>query len=113
MYMSIEDNEGFITLDGMDGSGKSTQTKKLASYFRSHKKKVFETTEPTKTTIFGKMFRENLKSKQYNNIIDAFLISSDRVLHCNEIKNHLKKGEIVISDRYVFSTIAYQSLTYG
>ena len=104
--------KNFLVIDGIDGSGKDTQGELLQHYFETIGKIVFMTREPS-DSIFGKMFRSNLSTREYNNVIDAYLVSADRVLHSEEILKHLNKDEIVICNRYKISTYAYQTLTYG
>ena len=104
--------KNLFIIDGIDGSGKDTQGELLKQYFESIGKIVFMTREPS-DSVFGKMFRQNLSSKEYNNVIDAYLVSADRVLHSQEILKHLIKNEIVICNRYKLSTYAYQTLIYG
>jgi dTMP kinase len=97
-------------LDGVDGSGSTTHSKLLASFLECQKFKVHLTHEPSKSEI-GILLRKFLKNKEIPPTTDALLFAADRDLHYhNEIKRKLDEGYIVISDRYIESSIIYQSL---
>lgn len=96
----------FIVLEGIDGSGKSTIAKRLAEYLKKEGHEVYLTEEPTRTWV-GRDVRRAIEEEK-NPFTQALLFFADRAEHVREIKKHLKKGEIVISDRYVYSTYAYQ-----
>ena len=99
----------FIVLDGIDGSGTSTHSKLLAGFLSLKGLKTYLTQEPSSSEI-GKLLRIYLKDKRIPASTDALLFAADRVLHYkNEIKKKLEEGYIVISDRYLESSIAYQS----
>jgi len=99
----------FIVLDGIDGSGTSTHSKLLAGFLALKGLKVHLTQEPSSSEI-GKLLRKYLKDKRIPASTDALLFAADRVLHYKEeIKKKCEDGYIVISDRYVESSIAYQS----
>lgn len=103
-------NPFFIVLDGVDGSGTTTHSKLLASFLEYNGFKVHLTHEPSKSEI-GKLLRKFLKNKEIPPTTDALLFAADRDLHYhNEIKKKLDEGYIVISDRYIESSIIYQSL---
>ena len=100
----------FIAFEGIDGCGKSTQVWKLAKYISEISKynHVIVTREPYKNADIRKMLRETddpySQAKQL-----AKMFTNDRKLHVREvIKENLEKGLFVISDRYSFSTLAYQ-----
>ena len=101
----------FVTFEGIEGSGKSTQIKLLANFIKSKiKKKVFLTREPGGTKISEKLRKlviHDLHSKS-NSLTELFLLFAARAEHYDLIKNKLNKGYIVLCDRYVDSTIAYQ-----
>jgi len=104
MYQSL-----FIVLDGIDGSGTSTHSKLLAGFLSLNGLKTYITQEPSSNEI-GKLLRIYLKDERIPASTDALLFAADRVLHYkNEIKKKLEEGYIVISDRYLESSIAYQS----
>jgi dTMP kinase len=100
----------FIVLDGGDGSGTSTHSQLLAGFLEHKGFKVHLTQEPSKSEI-GKILRRFLKNKEIPPTTDALMFAADRDLHYhNEIKKKLDEGYIVISDRYLESSIVYQSI---
>lgn len=102
----------FIAFEGLDGSGSSTQSRMLAAKLEGHGHAVLQTKEPTNNTHIGKLIREILQHKwECSSVGLQLLFSADRAEHLkNEIEPALKNGQIVITDRYFFSTIAYGSL---
>ena len=105
----------FITLEGIEGSGKSTQIQMLKEFFEKKSLKAFFTKEPGSSEI-GKEIRSILLNKE-NKIYpqtEIFLIFADRVQHVQEIiKPNLNEGKIVVSDRYYDSSVAYQGQREG
>ena len=102
----------FIALEGIDGSGTSTQTRLLARRLRDEGYRVLETCEPSRGPI-GRMIRERLstRSEPVEPATLALLFAADRLEHvAREIEPALAEGVIVISDRYVLSSLVYQSL---
>jgi len=100
----------FIALEGIDGSGTSTHSHLLKGFLESKGFKVHLTMEPSESDI-GKLVRKYLKDKDVPPTTDALLFAADRDLHYKiEIKNKLEEGYIVISDRYLESSIVYQSV---
>lgn len=98
----------FFAFEGIDGAGKSTQLKKLIAYLKAHNYPVFETLEPTKAPI-GCLLREGLSGKQpFSEETLALLFAADRVEHIKEINEKIKDA-IVLTDRYLMSSIAYNS----
>ena len=102
----------FIALEGIDGSGKSTQTKLLAEKLAGEGHKVYSTFEPTDSPI-GSLIRNILKGRfKADNYTIAGLFVADRLDHLlNEVNGIVKKmeeGYTVITDRYCFSSYAYQ-----
>jgi len=106
----------FITFEGIEGAGKSTQAKKLKEYLEYIGKKVILTREPGGTKI-GLKIREIVLShwdEIFPNIAELLLYEADRNIHIyNVIKPKLKEGYIVISDRFTDSTVAYQHFARG
>lgn len=104
----------FITFEGNEGSGKSVQTRLLAEYLKKEGYKVFVTREPGNTNI-GLSIRKLLldpKNKSLDMVTELFLYLADRAQHVKEvIEPYLKKGYIVICDRFMDATTAYQG--YG
>ena len=99
----------FIVLEGVDGAGSTTQTRLLADFLRQQGRRVIATKEPTEGRI-GLVIRAYLQSKVSHPSIDALLFAADRVEHLETVvKPALERGEHVISDRYLESSLAYQT----
>ncbi len=97
-------------LDGIDGSGTTTHCNLLKGFLETKGFKVFLTQEPSNSEI-GLLVRKFLKNNKIPPITDALLFAADRNLHYHgEIKEKLNEGYIVISDRYIESSIIYQSV---
>jgi dTMP kinase len=106
--LPIYNHNMFIVIEGIDGTGKSTQAKRLAEYFRSQGSEVTLSREPT-DGVWGTMLRNSASTGRLSpqEELDAFL--KDRQEHVTEtIKPALAAGHVVILDRYYFSTMAYQ-----
>ena len=98
-----------IALEGIDGCGGTTQCKLLAEYLRTNDLKVYTTQEPSSNEI-GVLLRKYLKDPNIHPSTDALLFAADRSHHFfNEIKPKLEANYIVISDRFLESSIAYQA----
>lgn len=104
----------FIALEGIDGSGTTTQARRLRDWIAQQTTKTVVTTcEPT-TGPIGTLIRGYLRREieDPSGKTLALLFAADRIDHVQrEIAPHLKAGHIVISDRYVYSSLAYQSLS--
>ncbi len=104
----------FIVLEGGEGAGKSVQAKMLADRLRDAGKKVVVTREPGGTRI-GEQIRaitHNTENVDLDPVAEAYLMAASRAQHVREtIAPVLAAGSIVISDRFVDSSIAYQG--YG
>lgn len=104
----------FITFEGIEGSGKSTQCKLLMEYLESKGHKVSLTREPGWGAM-GKLIRHLIldeKDLDIHPLTELYLFCADRVQHVKDFINpKLKNGEVVICDRYFDSTIVYQG--YG
>ena len=104
----------FITLEGPEGSGKTSHIPPLVDYLREKGYTVFPTREPGGTSI-GEQIREvihDLKNVEMHPRTETLLYQAARAQIVEQVfKPRLKSGEIVISDRYYDSTIAYQG--YG
>ncbi|TFG01906.1 MAG: dTMP kinase [Promethearchaeota archaeon] len=108
--MNLTQKSVFIVLEGLDGSGTTTHSRLLEGFLKNEKLKVHLTQEPSKNEI-GVLLRKFLKDNSIPPTTDALLFAADRDLHYhNEIKKKLDEGYIVISDRYLESSIIYQSL---
>ncbi len=105
---------GFIVLEGLDGSGTSTQLARLQNYLSEQELAAWTTCEPTDGPI-GKQIRRILRGEDSMQTKDqlAVLFSQDRAQHLEEIKRRVADKELVISDRYLFSSLAYQSTEVG
>lgn len=99
----------FIVFEGLDGSGSTTQSRLLAEKLGKKGIPAFLTKEPTDNTPIGKMIREVLQHKWTVSPEGLqLLFTADRAEHIkNSIKPALKNQQVVISDRYIMSSIAY------
>ena len=101
----------FITFEGPDGAGKSTQIEYLRQYFEERGYETIFTREPGGTRI-SEQIREMLLSKENSDMTsrtEALLYAASRAQLVEEvIEPALRQGKIVISDRYIDSSIAYQ-----
>ena len=97
----------FITFEGIDASGKSTQAKILYKILKKRKKKVIITREPGGTK-FSEKIRKIVVKDKIKPLSELFLFYAARNEHFNKIKKYLKKKYIVICDRYIHSTYVYQ-----
>ncbi len=98
----------FIALEGIDGSGKSTQARLLAKKLAEKGYEIYETSEPT-DGIVGQLIRRILKKDiELSPEALSLLFVADRIEHAKDIKSALEEGKIVVSDRYLLSTLAYQ-----
>lgn len=101
----------FIVFEGLEGSGKSTQIGLLASKLKEQGKEITVTREPGGTRI-GELIREithNRQNVDLTAVAEAYLMAASRAQHVREIiKPALERGQIVICDRYLDSSLAYQ-----
>ena len=106
--------QSFIVFEGLDGSGTSTQIKLLQEKLVT--KNVWFTAEPTDKET-GLFLRKMLKGEiKINPQTTAFMFATDRCEHLNGkdgVISHIKDGNLVISDRYLFSSLAYQNQECG
>ncbi len=106
----------FITFEGSEGSGKTTQIKLLAEYLESQGKTVIVTRQPGGTDI-GTQIRHvlhDVNNKAMTSTAEILLYSADRAQHVEElIRPALAEGTIVLCDRYTDSTYAYQGYGRG
>jgi dTMP kinase len=101
----------FITFEGLDGTGKSTQMRKLAAALRASGHKVLETREPGGTATGEKIRRVLLDSAtaDLSPLAEMALMFASRAQHIAEvIQPALEHGQIVLCDRFTDSTEAYQ-----
>jgi dTMP kinase len=98
----------FIVIEGIDGTGKSTQSKRLAEWFRSRGREVVLSREPTDGP-WGKKLRESATTGRLSAEEELECFLNDRREHVEMIiKPALAEGKVVILDRYYCSTMAYQ-----
>ena len=105
----------FITFEGIDGSGKSTQLRLLASYLRSRGCNLILTREPGGTPV-GLRLREALldAQEQVDPLTELLVFAADRAQHVRRVlRPALADGAVVISDRYADATRAYQGAGRG
>lgn len=108
--------KNFWVLEGLDGAGTTTQLRNLEEYLSSKDQKVFCTAEPTIYET-GKFIRKVLSGEiKVPQSTVAYLFAADRDNHLNNpsygILSHIDNDEIVITDRYFFSSLAYQSIGF-
>lgn len=100
----------FICIEGIDASGKTTHARRLVENLLQKGFDAVYTTEPTSGEI-GKYIRTHILQGQERvpSVIEALLFAVDRIEHVeNMIRSALQEGKIVVSDRYVYSSLAYQ-----
>lgn len=98
----------FIVIEGIDGTGKSTQARRLGDWFTEKGREVVLSREPTDGP-WGKKLRESASTGRLSPEDELQYFLNDRRQHVEEkIKPALAAGKVVILDRYYFSTMAYQ-----
>lgn len=106
----------YIAIEGIDGSGKTTQVERLFDHFKNQGKHVIKTREPRKDEgIIGKLIQEILLGKvQVPPVAFQYLFTADREMHHEElITPSLKSGKTIVSDRCFFSAVPYGILDRG
>ena len=105
----------FITFEGIDGSGKTTQLRMLASDLRVKGANVITTMEPGGTPLGRRLRGAFLETEEnVSPLAELLLFAADRAQHVELlIKPSLEEGKIVISDRYADATFAYQGAGRG
>ena len=106
----------FVTIEGIEGAGKSTLRARLADMASVLNLEVVITREPGATTL-GQTVRGILldpKNKKLDSVAELMLFGADRAQHLEEIiRPALSRGALVICDRYIHSTLAYQGYGRG
>lgn len=116
--VEFKNPKGFIVLEGLNGSGKSTLSTFLARFIEEKKRKVCKTFEPGATEL-GRSIRQIVlgqtsTEKSLTPLAELLLFTADRNLHVEKvIRPALEKKEIVICDRYFYSTLAFQGYGRG
>jgi len=105
----------FLAIEGLDGSGGTTQVSLLADALRQRGHEVLITGEPTRTLPIGRLIRQALQGVEpLSDGVLPYLFAADRRDHLDrEILPALERGVWVISDRYMASSLAYQALAVG
>ena len=107
--MSKPSKGALIVLEGGDGSGKTTQARVLSSALRREGYKVKPTAEPSRSAAGRLIRRKILHGKKVSPEVEALLFAADRFLHIeSEILPAVTDGKIVVCDRYMFASFAYQ-----
>jgi dTMP kinase len=103
----------FVCIEGLDGCGKTTQTRLLVDQLRRRGYDAVKTAEPSEGKI-GRFIKRHFLhgEKRGSSVVEALLFAADRIEHVEaEIIPALGKGRHVVSDRYVYSSLAYQGAT--
>ena len=100
----------FICIEGLDASGKTTHANRLVEDLRRKGFDAIYTTEPSPGEIGGFIRTHVLqRKKRVPSVVEALLFAVDRVDHIEtEIKPALQRGKVVVCDRYLYSSLAYQ-----
>ena len=109
----------FVVLEGLDGAGTTTQAKMLHKALSKKNLRCHLTNEPTDEPV-GKLIRDSLSGRitsptggdpvEFSEAALSLLFAADRIEHSREIEKILSNDEHVVCDRYIWSSIAYQSL---
>ncbi len=104
-----------ITFEGIEGSGKSTQLNEVYKFLKKRKIKCIKTREPGGTKLAEKIRKLIIKDLKNNedNLTELLLLFAARSNHFLKIKKFIKKGYLVLCDRYIDSTYAYQHYEQG
>ena len=103
----------FVSLDGLDGAGKSTQCRLLAEWLRAQGHTVETCSDPGSTSV-GDRIRELLLSREMALPCEALLFMASRAqLVAEIIRPALQAGKIVVSDRFLLANVAYQGHAGG
>lgn len=97
---------GLVTFEGIDGSGKTTVSRRVFEILRDRGERVTWTSEPTHHWL-GEAVRRSYDD-DIGPLAEAFLFLADRAAHVAEIRRLIKAGHLVLCDRYADSTYAYQ-----
>ena len=110
----LEQRRGiFVCIEGLDGSGKTTHAHRLVQNLRANRFATIYTAEPSRGKI-GRFIRSHIlqRKKRVSRVVEALLFATDRLDHMNnKIVPALERKKIVVSDRYFYSSLAYQGAT--
>jgi len=95
-----------VTLEGIDGSGKTTIARRVHRELRRRGVRVVVTSEPTRTWL-GSAVRRAIR-EDAGPVVESLLFLADRARHTEAIRSWLRRGFVVLCDRYADSTYAYQ-----
>jgi dTMP kinase len=97
-----------ITIEGIDGSGKTTQSELLDERMDN----IFLTSEPNEDTWYGQRVREVISNEGIEScpMSTFFMFMADRANNVSMLRNKMNDGNLVVSDRYIDSTLVYQSV---
>jgi dTMP kinase len=99
-----------VVIEGVDGTGKNTQRKLLEEHLRKQGLKVIYYHYPDYDHEYGKMLRSYLDLERELTVKELFLLYlADMVKDSKQVEKQIDEGNIIIMDRYFFSTVAYQS----
>jgi|GEM_PF-6724378 len=106
-------NGGFhVGFEGLDGSGKTDLIESLAAYMESKGRSVHKTKEPGNNPL-GKAHRELSKIEEVNSYTLILTTTAERSLKTKDISEKLEAGDVVLSDRYYVSGLAYHHAVDG
>jgi dTMP kinase len=104
----------FVSIEGVDGSGKSTQVRLLVEYLRGLGREVVATREPGGTELGEQVRRLVLNGPEMASWAEAALFAASRAEHAAEvIRPALVRGADVVCDRFIDSSLAYQGIARG
>jgi dTMP kinase len=110
LTVTVKKKGFFICIEGLDGSGKTTHAHRIVRNLQERGFDAVYTTEPSRGDL-GTFIRSTVLQgkKRVPRVVEALLFALDRVEHLEkDVKPALEKGKIVISDRCVYSSLAYQ-----
>lgn len=105
----------FITFEGIDGSGKSTQLRLLANFLKTNGCEVLLTREPGGTPVGNRLRAALLDAQEeVDPLTELLVFAADRAQHVRRVlRPALESGQVVFSDRYADATVAYQGAGRG
>lgn len=109
MPTGAEKRGSLIAIEGIDGAGKSTQARRLAAWLEARGHAVRLTREPTDGPVGARIRAHARTGRRFSPAEELALFTEDRAEHVRElIGPALEAGEVVVTDRYFLSTVAYQ-----